>query len=175
MQQEKKMSTSTKLALVVLTFAGVAGSTAYAAENKNEDAGRRAVMRFERLDKDQSGDLSFDEFFAAMRTRMGDADTNHDGKVTSDEIVAAYEKMRAQRMADRLMRRFDSNNDGALTADEIEARQKRVFARLDKNSDGKIELSEMPKRRQMRQDMGEQGGPRMDEGMPAPEQNGTQQ
>ena len=32
------------------------------------------MMRFDRLDADQSGDITFEEFSAAMKSRIGDAD-----------------------------------------------------------------------------------------------------
>jgi len=55
--------------------------------------------------------------------------------------------MRAERMARRLIERFDTNGDGVLTAAEVESRQKKMFALLDRNDDGKIEKDEMPRRK----------------------------
>lgn len=163
---------STRLALAILTFAGIAGGVAQAAETTSDGTSQRAMKRFERLDKDKSGDLTFEEFSTAMKTRISNADTNHDGKVSATEIEAAFQQMQAERMVDRFIKRFDVNGDGAVTADEIESRQKRMFARLDKNSDGKLEMSEMPKQRQggQRKGMGQgqgtgQGGtPGLDQG-----------
>jgi Ca2+-binding EF-hand superfamily protein len=167
MQQEKTMKTSTRLALAFLTLAGIAGGVAYAGDPDDPEGaggppmmqgmddpspdgpggpGGRHGMRFDRLDTDQSGDVTFEEFSAALKSRMGDADANHDGRMTVDEIAAAIEKMRAERMARRIVDRFDTNGDGVLTADEISSRQKKMFALLDRNDDGKIEKDEMPRR-----------------------------
>jgi hypothetical protein len=148
MQQEKTMKTSTRLALAFLTLAGIAGGVAYAADDGPDGLGQldgRHGMRFGRLDSDQSGDITFEEFSAALKSRIGDADANHDGKMTVDEIASEIEKMRAERMARRIIDRFDANGDGMLTADEIDSRQKKMFALLDRNDDGKIEKDEMPR------------------------------
>ena len=148
------MKTSTKLALAFLTLAGLAGGTAFAAgpspdagDGQDSPGGPRPKMRFDRMDKDNSGDVTFEEFSAMFEQRFGDADANKDGKMTVDEIAAAIEKMRAERMAERIIQRFDTNGDGVLTAAEVESRQKKMFALLDRNDDGKIEKDEMPERK----------------------------
>jgi len=144
------MNSSMKFALAFLTFAGLAGGTAYAAgpdtDGPGEPGGSRTMMRFERMDVDDSGDVTFEEFSAMMQSRIGDADANKDGKMTVDEIAAEIERMRAERMARRLIERFDTDGDGALTAAEIQSRQKKMFALMDRNDDGKIEKGEMPRR-----------------------------
>ena len=71
------------------------------------------------------------------------------GKVTVAELAAEIEKMRAERMAKRIIDRFDTNGDGVLTKAEVESRQKKMFALLDRNDDGKIEKSEQPHHRPM--------------------------
>jgi Ca2+-binding EF-hand superfamily protein len=146
MQQEKTMRTSTKLALAFLSLAGVAGGVAYANDGRHGPDGGRAMMRFDRLDADRSGDVTFEEFSAMMQSRIGGADANNDGKMSVEEIAAAIEKMRAERMARRLVERFDTDGDGMLTAAEVESRQKKMFALLDRNDDGKILKEEMPRR-----------------------------
>jgi len=147
MQQENKMKTSTKLALAFLTLAGFAGSAAYAADDRPGRDGPRASMRFDRLDADKSGDVTFEEFSAMLKSRIGDADANGDGKMTVEEIAAEIEKMRAERMARRIIDRFDTDGDGMLTAAEVESRQRKMFALMDRNDDGKIVKDEMPRRK----------------------------
>jgi hypothetical protein len=145
MQQEKTMKTSTRLALAFLTLAGIAGTAAYAADDQPGRHGSGAgMMRFDRLDADQSGDVTFEEFSAALKSRIGDADKDHDGKMTVAEIAAEIERMRTERMARRIVERFDTDDDGMLTAAEVESRQKKMFALLDRNDDGKVEKDEMP-------------------------------
>jgi EF hand domain-containing protein len=151
MQQEKTMKTSTKLSLAFLTFAGLVSGAAYAAGPDGDGSGgaggpggRGAMMRFDRMDTDSSGDVTFEEFSAMLKSRVGDADADKDGKITVDELAAEIEKIRAERMAQRLIDRFDTDGDGVLTAAEVDSRQKKMFALLDKNDDGKIEKDEMP-------------------------------
>jgi len=139
------MRISTKLSLAFLALAGLAGSS-YAAE-RDGMRGPAGHVRFERADADSSGDVTFEEFAAAMNARLGEADADNDGKMTVGEIADQIERMRAERMARRLIERFDTDGDGALTKAEIESRQKKMFALLDRNDDGKIVKDEMPRGR----------------------------
>lgn len=139
------MKKSTKIALTFLAIAGAAASTAFAADRDGRRDGRQG-MRFERADADSSGDVTFEEFAAAMKNRIGNADADKDGKMTVGEIASEIERMRAERMARRIVQRFDTDGDGALTTAEIESRQKKRFALLDRNDDGKIVKEEMPRR-----------------------------
>ncbi len=132
------MKKSITFAMAFMAAAASATTIASAA-----DRGDMRKMRFEKADADSSGDVSFEEFAAAMQTRMTAADTSGDGKITMEELASEIEKQRAQRMAKRLMDRFDTNGDGVMTKEEVEARQKKVFAFLDRNDDGKIVESEM--------------------------------
>lgn len=141
------MRKSTRLALGFAALAGAIATAAYAADG-NGGWGMRGMhgnMRLHKADADKSGDITFDEFSAAMKGRMEAADANHDGKVTVEELAAYLEKARFERMAKRLIARFDTNGDGQLTEDEVQGRQKKLFALLDRNDDGKIEKDEMPR------------------------------
>ena len=100
--------------------------------------GPRSVAHFEAADADSNGEVTFEEFAEAINSRLADADADGDGKMTVGEIAAAIERMRAERMAKRMVERFDTDGDGALTAAEIDSRQKKMFALLDRNDDGKI-------------------------------------
>jgi Ca2+-binding EF-hand superfamily protein len=137
------MKTSMKLAMTFLALAATAAGTAYAADRSGRHGGG---FRFERADADSSGDVTFEEFAAAMKNRVGAADADKDGKMTVAEIASEIERMRAERMARRIVERFDTDGDGALTAAEIESRQRKMFALMDRNDDGKIAPDEMPKR-----------------------------
>ncbi|MBD0415882.1 EF-hand domain-containing protein [Oryzicola mucosus] len=133
----------TSIALAFLALSGAVANAAPQAQT-TQAAGKN---RFVRVDANASGDITFDEFAAAMNKRWTKADANNDGKVTVAELVETIHRGRAQRIADRMMARFDANKDGSLTKDEIETQQKAIFARLDKNSDGKIVADEMPARK----------------------------
>jgi Ca2+-binding EF-hand superfamily protein len=139
------MKKSMKYAVAFLALAGAASTTAYAADRDGRH-GPRAQMNFDRADADSSGDVTFEEFAAAMQSRMGAADVDKDGKMTVEEIADEIVRMRAVRQAERMIKRFDTDGDGALTTAEIEARQKKMFALLDRNDDGKLVQDEMPRR-----------------------------
>ncbi|PSJ53710.1 EF-hand domain-containing protein [Kumtagia ephedrae] len=143
------MKTSTKLAMAFLAVATASGSAAFADERPRE-RGERENLRFERADADSSGDVTFEEFAAAMKSRIGAADTDGDGKMTVAEIASEIERMRAERRARRIVERFDTDGDGMLTAAEIESRQKKMFALMDRNDDGKIVPEEMRQGRNWR-------------------------
>lgn len=144
-----KMSRSMKLAIAFLAFASMAGSVANAGErDERRGEGMRGehMMRFERADEDNSGDVTFEEFAAVFGSRLDGVDANDDGKMTVDEIADKLERMRYERMARRLVRRFDTDGDGALTPAEVESRQKKLFAFLDRDENGAIEKDELPRR-----------------------------
>lgn len=140
---EKTMKRTMTYAFAFMTIAGALGSAAMAADGNSR---RGQHDRLERADTDNSGDVTFEEFAAVMNSRFGNADADKDGKMTVGEIAGEIQRMRAERMAKRLVERFDSDGDGALTTAEIEARQKKMFALMDRNDDGKIAKDEMPRR-----------------------------
>lgn len=134
------MKKTTTIALAFVTLAGLAGSSAMAQDRQGwrQDAGQR----FERADTDNSGDLTFEEFSAAFNDRLDGMDADGDGTMTVEEIAAEIMQRRAERMAQRLIDRFDTDGDGKLTTAEVQARQSKLFALLDGNDDGKLEMEE---------------------------------
>lgn len=154
------MKTSTKLSLAFLALAGMAATPALA-EGRN--GGNGPHMRFERADADNSGDVTFEEFASAMNERLLSADADGDGKMTVGEIADQIERTRAERLAKRLIERFDADGDGVLTKAEVESRQKKLFALLDRNDDGKIVKDEARSgRKGGRHDHGDHDGGRED-------------
>ena len=131
------------LAMAFAALAGLAGLPANAADQRSD--GRRQA-RLERIDADKSGDITFEEFAAAMNTRINRFDANSDGKLTVAEIASEIDGRRAQRRASRFVERFDIDRDETVTLAEIENRQKKRFALLDMNDDGKVVADELPRR-----------------------------
>ena len=127
------MRKSTKLALAFVALAGAVGTTAYAENNAS------AKMREDMM-------LRFDQFSEAMNARLKKMVADNGGKLTVAQLAEALEKARFERMARRIIERYDTRGDGTLTAYDITSRQKKIFAMLDQNNDGKIEKSELPKR-----------------------------
>ncbi|WP_274629657.1 EF-hand domain-containing protein [Arvimicrobium flavum] len=138
------MRKTTRYALAFAAVASALGTAAVAQDGTGKRGHHQS--RLERADVDKSGDVTFEEFAAAINGRFGGADANGDGRMTVAEIADEIQRMRAERMAKRMVERFDVNGDGELTKAEVEARQKKMFALLDRNDDGRIAQDEMPAR-----------------------------
>lgn len=136
------MKTKMGIAMAFVALAGLTGIPARAADGDKDETRRQA--RMERLDADKSGDVTFEEFAAAMKTRTDRFDANSDGRMTVEEIASEIEKRRAERRARRFVERFDTDGDQTVTLAEIENRQKKRFALLDRNDDGKVAMDELP-------------------------------
>lgn len=106
---------------------------------------------FQQADADGSGDISLEEFTAALQGRFENADADGDGAVTVAELADTLTRNRAERMAERMIRRFDTDDSGAIEQTDLVAFATRGFERMDRNDDGLIEPSEL---RGMRGDMG---------------------
>ena len=135
------MRKSTKLALAFAALAGAVGTTAYAENNASAKMREDKMMR---LNNAMSA-ITFDQFSDAMNARLKKLVAANGGKLTVAQLADALEKARFERMAKRIIARYDTRGDGTLTTDDITGREKKVFAMLDKNNDGKIEKSELPK------------------------------
>jgi Ca2+-binding EF-hand superfamily protein len=86
-----------------------------------------------RFDRDGNGSLEVSELPAMMRAHFTDADANHDGIVSVDELAAKQREMHARRFA-----RIDTNGDGALTEGEIAADRWAHLRTADVNGDGRV-------------------------------------
>lgn len=139
------MRKSTKLALAFAALAGAVGTTAYAENNASAKMRDDTMMRLNKAMSDSDGAITFDQFSGAMNARLKKLVAANGGKLTVAQLADALEKARFERMAKRIIARYDSKGDGTLTTDDITGRGKKVFAMLDKNNDGKIEKGELPK------------------------------
>jgi len=106
-----------------------------------EGGGMRQM--FNRLDSDNSGDISLEEFETlGMLGDLGAIDTDNDGILSVDEIIAHMDARRAERRRERIERRFDLDGDGQITIAEIESQRQKRFALMDSNDDGTISRDE---------------------------------
>lgn len=144
------MRKSVKMAMAFLALAGLTGSVAYSKDGPRRMDGPRGGQGayLERADSDDSGDISFEEFAAAMNDRMGfaEGDADADGKLTVEEIAAEMERRRHLRRAQRMVQRYDVDGDGSLALDEIRTHQREVFALMDRNDDGIVAADELSRR-----------------------------
>ncbi|MFA6156036.1 hypothetical protein [Mesorhizobium sp.] len=135
----------TKLAFAFIALAGAVGTAAYAENIDGGSMGGRPMMRLNKAMKDSHGSISFDQFSNVMDSRLKKLVADNGGKLTVEQLAEALEKARYQRMAKRIIARYDGKDDGTLTSDDIGSREKKIFAMLDRNDDGKIEKGELPK------------------------------
>ncbi|RJT33491.1 hypothetical protein D3227_24990 [Mesorhizobium waimense] len=139
------MRKSTKLALAFAALAGAVGTTAYAENNASAKMRDDMMMRLDKTMRDSNGTITFDQFSDAMNARLKKMVADNGGKLTVAQLADALEKARYERMAKRIIERYDTRGDGTLTTNDITSRQKKIFAVLDRNNDGKIDKSELPK------------------------------
>ncbi|ESY81970.1 hypothetical protein X739_27030 [Mesorhizobium sp. LNHC220B00] len=139
------MRKTTKLALAYIALAGAVGGAAYGENLDSANVRERTMMRLDKAMKDNDGKITFEQFSDVMDARLKKLVTDNGGKLTVAQLADALEKARFERMARRIIARYDSKGDGTLTSDDITGREKKLFAMLDKNNDGKIEKGELPK------------------------------
>ncbi len=110
--------------------------------------GGGSARRFQRLDANRDGAISFGELLNQRADQMQAIDRDKDGKVSRREFLARGPRDRvrlAQRV--RLFERLDANRDGYITPLENGLALKSWFARLDANRDGKLTQEEIELRR----------------------------
>ncbi|WP_315919481.1 hypothetical protein [Mesorhizobium sp. SP-1A] len=134
------------LAIAFVALAGALGTAAYAQQQGDDGMRGPMMMKLQKAMKDSDNGISFDQFSDAMDARLKKMVADNGGKLTVEQLAAALEKARYERMAKRIIDRYDTKGDSTLTTDDITSHEKKVFALLDKNNDGKIEKKELPKR-----------------------------
>ncbi len=103
---------------------------------------------FEELDANADGVLSREEIEARGAARFAASDTDGNGSLSKEEILASMERRkseRAERRAERMIERLDANDDGMISQDELSEVRKRGgdrFERIDANDDGSVSKEE---------------------------------
>ncbi len=129
------MRKSTKLALAFIALAGAVGTAAYADEQcrlakcARHDADAPSTRRWKKCRRQHQRSNSSPN---AMDTRLKKMVADNGGK--PDRRAAGrtpWRKERFERMAKRIVARYDAKGDGTLTTDDITGREKKVFAMLD--------------------------------------------
>jgi Ca2+-binding EF-hand superfamily protein len=96
------------------------------------------------LDTDHDGKLSADEIAAASKSLLT-LDADHDGQLTSLEYLPSQNDPNANKPNETVTRLMvlDRNGDGVLTKDEVPERMQGMFDRIDTNHDGKLTQDEI--------------------------------
>ncbi len=115
------------------------------------------------FDKDDDGKLTKEELPERMQSMMARIDTNKDDVIGREELVAAAKaRMGSDRpqqgrpapegrggppqrqvSADQMLQRMDRDGDGFISSEELPEFLKGRMESLDKNSDGKLDKSEL--------------------------------
>lgn len=98
----------------------VAGGVAVAQQTTQQ----QSAPRHARGDADGDGRVSRAEFVEQRTARLTAADANRDGTVTAEEMRAAMQAHRAERVAARFDR-LDADKNGQISRDEFSARPER--------------------------------------------------
>jgi Ca2+-binding EF-hand superfamily protein len=98
-------------------------------------------LAFEAADTDGNNLVSEAEFVRDAAAAFAGLDTNHDGKLTPDELRADDPVTFATLPA--TFAKIDANGDGVLTFDEVMTFKMKAFRAADKNQDGALSFDEM--------------------------------
>lgn len=93
------------------------------------------------------GPIARADFLAQGRAHLAELDTNHDGAITKEELIAAMTKQFGsappQQIVDKIFAALDANGDGKATAEEIEKHASERFDQWDTNHDGTLTPEEV--------------------------------
>ncbi len=126
------------------------------------EAGRLFAM----ADRNSDGQVSREEFQAAITARFAEVDANHDGGVTIEEFrlyrpagmpVRADRPMpeRMQQRGEAMFRAIDADADGRVTLVELQVLAGAMFRAMDRDANGQLTTAEV----QPRGGRGPHGGP----------------
>jgi Ca2+-binding EF-hand superfamily protein len=112
----------------ICTFGGVSVAAAHGGGAK----------RFEKLDKDQDGVVTSQEFEAEALAHFSEADSNQDGRISAEEREARHEARKREHFEKR-----DENGNGLLERAELERMPEHLFTRLDTDKNGALSPEEL--------------------------------
>jgi len=153
----KKVIPLVAIGLFAVSFLAIAQDQS---KDRRAEMQAKAQERFQTLDTNRDGKLSYAEFQnnPKHRERFEKADLNRDGGLTQDELKQAHQQNRQMRQERRAKGRekmqaareklqsLDTNKDQALTRAEIGNEMPKLlenFDVIDGNNDGKITREEM--------------------------------
>ena len=144
---------TSKMKIGLFAAGAVALTAGGAALNARSGEMRGPMAKF---DADSNGAITLAEARAGAASMFAGADTNKDGRVTHEEMIAYHEKLGDHHRGGGHKgghggpggkpggpMHLDSDGDGALTLAETQSGIDAHFARIDSNRDGSITEAEM--------------------------------
>ena len=116
------MTTTRTKTLLVAGFTAVGGSVLAVTLAMAHGPDQNGRADFDTLDADGDGMLTAAELDNAKAARLGEIDTNGDGFISVDEMIAlmlARNTDRIEARFEKLLQRADANGDGLLSIDEL--------------------------------------------------------
>ncbi|KFB09770.1 EF-hand domain-containing protein [Nitratireductor basaltis] len=120
-------------------------ATPEASSSREAGATPRQGRMLQRLDTNNDGQVSAEEFAARHTGRLSEVDANGDGELSKEELADHLMRRAFERRAERLAKRLDINGDDTVTLEEIEGHQAKRFALADRNDDGVLDQDELRK------------------------------
>lgn len=146
-----KLTITTVAALLGLSLAG----GAYAGSHKMKGH-MAAKFMLKKMDTNEDGAVSKEEYNAFSAKRFSSGDTNGDGMSLSEftalqeRTKAEHEKEREARksaMMEKMFSKMDSNGDGKISPQEHAAGSAKMFNRMDRNDDGILSKADRPSKK----------------------------
>ena len=129
-----------KRVLTILTLAaGLAPALPALAQSAREGGSPPSAYGSHRGGEGDGRSMTLAEFQARYRERLMRADTDHDGRISLAEFMAARQNRAGGGYGSdpaAQFKKLDTNNDGYVTPAEIDAVSAERFARMDADHDG---------------------------------------
>ncbi len=121
---------------------------AFAASDADRAMGNGPAAHFLSMDANGDGKVTAEEIDAFRAEQFKTADTDGDGFLSKDELLAAAMTRMQERMAqriDKMIAHDDKDGDGKISLAEQDGnpRMDRMFSRLDKDGDGALSTEEL--------------------------------
>lgn len=115
------------------------------------------MFDFATIDTDKDGKVTKEEMMAFRQSRVAGTDADGDGFITAEELAAHMKAQMDARIDERAKARVaaqDANGDGKLSAEELVAppMPTRMFDMMDADGDGAISQEELTKAHEMMRD-----------------------